>query len=430
MENNSVPFRSLDQNAYLGSADTLVAVLAGILFFLLGLGIVAAIGRRMLGTASPGVLLYISLVAIGCLVTAFFGPFFLAPDGPIYDAQAHGFASDLRNERNDIGLTNGKEGWPILLGSVYYVFGRVTFVGVIINCLATASSAVFVARTAQIISGTFSSKKMYLWYVCTPLFAVLGPSLMREALCWLGISMICYALASLWNGRIGRLWIGGAGLFIFGTVRTSLAILVLCALILGLLIVVLIRKKMRLTLTVTSVISVIIASTALSVALDSLGVTEESLQLNRVYISVDATTGFAASSLQPGVGGFLTMALQVFPRLVLGPFLWEFGLAPVWVWVGANSIAWLAILYIAIRSIRRMKDGTIGVILLAASGLLLLAMSVSLTNYGIVVRMRGSTMIMLLPLVISQGRNVKLQAHRQRYETLPRALKLEREKRP
>ncbi|WP_104199815.1 hypothetical protein [Cryobacterium sp. Y29] len=393
---------SIDQNAHLGSADTTVAILAGLLFFLLGLLVVGVISRRLLGASSDGLALYIYLVVIGCVVVTFFGPFFLAPDSPIYDEQALGVAESIREEETEAALTNGKEGWPILLGSVYYIFGRVTFVGIIINCVATAVSAIYVTRTAEIIFGSSSRRRMILWYLCTPLLALLGPSLLREALCWLGISLMCFALASVFRGRVSALWTGAIGVFIFGAVRTSLAILVLVALILGWLIVVLIKKKKRLTLLLASVMCVTLASTVLRLALNGLGVTEASLQANREYISVEATTGFSSGSLQPGIGGFLTTAVQGFPRLLFGPFPWEFEFAPVWIWVGINTIAWLTILYLAIRSTFQIQEKTISLVLLTAAGLLLLAMSVSLTNYGIVVRMRGSTMILLLPLVLGK----------------------------
>ena len=389
-----------DINAFLGTAEFSVAVLSGVFVFAVGLAIVSLVSYRLLGSAHYGVTVFIGLVFVGCVITLRFGPFFLATDGPVYDQQAFGFAESLRGNSVSKALDSGKEGWPILLGFIYYLLGRVTFVGILVNCLATALSAVFVARTAQLLRGSFSPRALYTWFFCTPLLLLLGPSLLREAACWLGISMLCYSTIAIARGRLGAIWPAVSGAFILITVRTSLAALVLGALLVSWLAITLIGRKRYLAVALMAVVGIAFASSGLNVLLAQLGFTAESIQTNRVYISVDATTGFAVDSLQTGVVGFLSTAVQVVPRLLFGPFPWELGFAPVWIWVLLNTLVWLVLLFLAIRNLSHLEHKYFGLILVVASGLVLLAMSVTLTNYGIVVRMRGAAMIMLLPLVL------------------------------
>ncbi|MGO4692091.1 hypothetical protein [Glaciibacter sp. 2TAF33] len=389
-----------DVNAHLGSAEMLVAWLACVIVFVAGLGLVGFLSMRMLGLARYGVTVFTGLVVIGCIITMIFGPFFLGADGPEYDLQAVDVSLRLHGERLHAELTGGKEGWPLLLGAAYSLVGRVPFVGILLNCIAVGVSAVFVASTAKLLWGKFSPTALYLWYFGTPLIALLGPSLMREALCWMAISMLAFGAVALARRRAHAVWpilVGAGALF---AVRTSLAVLVITALAMSWMVCILLAKKRYFMVALTMAAGVAIASTVLGSVLDGLGFSEQFLQANRVYISADATTGFASSSLQPGLLGLLSTAAQVFPRVVLGPYPWEIQLAPAWIWVATNTIAWLVLLILAIRSLTFEGRRRVRMVALLAVALLLFGMSLSLTNYGIIVRMRGACVFLLLPLVL------------------------------
>jgi len=389
-----------DTNEHLGTAELFVALLAGLIVFLVGLGVIAALSARLLGLARFGVVIFVVLAAVGAVITLGFGPFFLATDGPVYDGQAASFASHLRDETSRSSLTDGKEGWPVLLGVVYFLVGRVPFVGILISCIAVGVSAVFGAGTARLLWGGFSPRALYAWYFATPLIVFLGPSLMREALCWMAISMIVFGFVAATRGTIHAIWVFVIGASVLIAVRTSLAVLILLAIGVSWLVCSLIAKRKFFMVVLIGVVAAAFASTFLRTILAQLGFSEQSLESNRVYIAVDATTGFSPSALQPGVGGFFLTAAQAFPKVLLGPFPWEIGLAPAWIWVVANSIVWLVMLTMAIRRCILARDRRWVAVLVVATGLLVFGMSLSLTNYGIIVRMRGAGLMLLLPLVL------------------------------
>lgn len=395
-----------DINASLGSAELVTAWVAGVLFFAIGIAVVWIVSKRVLGHPRYGLTVFLGMFATGAVITSLFGPFFLAADGPQYDLQAFQFAQSLKGESVEVQFAGGKEGWPVVLGLVYFLFGRVTFVGIIISCIAVAISAIFVSGSAELLAGRFSERALYMWYFLTPLILLLGPSLMREALCWMAVSMVSYGVIARSSGHTRGLLVALLGALILGAVRTSLAVLVIAGLAVSWVCLILISRKMYYVLAAIAIAVAALASILLSPTLGALDSAEASLQANRLYLSAEATTGFSTSVLGTGVGGFLVVVMEVFPRVLLGPFPWELGIpweageSMVWLWVLSNSLIWLALLWVVLRKRRLLKHRRAAALILGATAIVMLGMSLSLTNYGIIVRMRGTPMIMLLPLAL------------------------------
>lgn len=391
-----------DPNGFLGLADVWVIVTATVFAFLLGWALVAAMSRRLLDDVSVGLITYLVLVGVGLMITLVVGPFFLAADGPTYDRQAMGIAGVLNGTATDVTITSGKEGWPALLGGVYYLIGRVPFVGIIINCAATAIAAIFVAKTAQIIWGGFSTRRVLLGFLVSPLVLFLGPSLMREALCWMGVAMVICALAMIRASARHGLLLFVAGETVLFFIRSTLSVLILVGVGIAALFIFCLLRKHYLTLVFLTIGVVLSGVYLLEPLLASLGQTEEFIRANRQYISEDATTGFPSSELGSGPIGFLRAALEIAPRLFVGPYPWEIELSFVWGWVVLNTVVWIAALVLVCRRAVSLPRRSDSAVLLLGAALVLFGMALSLTNYGIVIRMRGIPYIMLLPLFVAQ----------------------------
>ena len=133
---------------------------------------------------------------------------------------------------------------------------------------------------------------------------------------------------------------------------------------------------------------------ALAQVTAAFGYSAEALFATRDYLAVSASTGFAPSDPFTPLG--LARALV---QVGIGPMPWEYRPSPVWGWVFANWVYWVAIIGLALQGMRRAGVTFTAVALVVFACILLGGLAVALTNYGIVVRMRGPVMIALLPLV-------------------------------
>ena len=387
-----------DPNQGFGYAELWPVTCASVLVVLLGIGMIVWTARLLRVAARPALIVLACQVATAGAVLLLIGPFFMAPDGLVYDREAVDFAESLGGE-SEARLTAGKEGWPALLGLIYATIGRAPLVGFLVNGVVTALSSVFVAKTAVCIFGAVSNTRLLAAYLLSPLIVVLGPSLLREALCWLGTAMLCCGFAMVMRKQRPGMATAIVGLVILVTVRTSLGVLMVGAVTVVGLVIASWARGMRLT-AVTLVGVGAAAATVLSIpVLGSLGVGEEGLRENRLYLS-DATTGFPAGDLGSGPLGLLMTAVGMLPRVAFGPFPWEVSAHIVWLWVLANTVFWFVILYATGRRVRRLADRSLALIFIGGAAIVLLGLSLTLTNYGIVVRMRGMPIMMLLPLVV------------------------------
>lgn len=387
-----------DPNEAFGHAEMWAAACASLLVVLLGMGLITWVARVLRVAAGPALWVLAGQVVIAGFVLLVIGPFFMASDGLVYDREAFGFSESVAG-RGEAELTAGKEGWPVVLGLIYSAIGRAPFVGILVNCVVTALSSVFVAKTAVCIFGAVSDKRLLAAYFLSPLILIFGPSLMREALCWLGTAMLCAGLAMVLRRNRFGIATAVVGLVILATVRTSLGVVIIGAVALVGVVIACWMRGMRLTAFALVGATAVGAVVAAAPVLAALGIQEDDLRDNRVFLA-DATTGFPVGDLGSGPVGLLTTAFSMIPRIVFGPFPWELGPQIVWLWVLSNTVFWLGILWLVAKQVRRMSDKAPAYALIAASAIVMLGLSLTLTNYGIVVRMRGMPTMMLLPLVV------------------------------
>ena len=98
----------------------------------------------------------------------------------------------------------------------------------------------------------------------------------------------------------------------------------------------------------------------------------------------------------------LCHAVVNLPYALFGPFYWEYGSEAIWLIAGASTLHFLvlgglATYYLVISRGRRWPLLS----LLAVAAASMLMFSSILTNYGILIRFRAATEIMLIPLAVS-----------------------------
>jgi hypothetical protein len=221
---------------------------------------------------------------------------------------------------------------------------------------------------------------------------------MREAISWLGVALLGCGAALMIAGRAGgRIMLAGALVSI--AIRPNLGLFVTLT-ALGAVVAVRLfiqRRFARLGafLVGSALGAYFLGPTIITILEFSPAFVED----NRDYLG-EATTGFVAPETSlTGTPRLIVTGLLTLPRAVLGPLPSEIGAEPVWLWVIVNVLYWFALLALVVIRFRGRPD--VGAVLLLTASIAMVGIAITLTNYGIVVRMRGMPMFLLLPLVLA-----------------------------
>lgn len=387
-----------DPNAYLGYIDPFVLLLLVCITLFLGT-IVASVGSRIAGI-SPAVPLAVFLwyFAVGLVLYFAVGPFSLSGDGITYDQQAVAVGLRMGMEAPlgfDSSLHWGKWGFPIVLGSIYALVGRMPIAGILLNCIVVALVCIVILATAKRISGNHNSRWVLGFMLMCPSFVTLGPAVMREAFCWLGIAAVIYG-ATCWYKGSG--FASGTSSFVVGltilaVTRTSLAALVIVALgsALATMQVWMRFQRTGLVVYLTMIgLGVLLFGTSI---FHLAGYDATSIMLTRAYLSEVATTGFIVHAGPLSVFGPMGALVASIPKVLLGPLPWELSVQLVWGWVVINAVFWWTMIVAILRRRRAFSDKSMYVLLTVFAMVLLIGMAATLTNYGILSRLRSLPMV-------------------------------------
>jgi hypothetical protein len=356
--------------------------------------------RRLGVPVAPPLIVFIVLSLIGMVFVATVGAnVFAVTDAIVYDRDASAIADFLRGDGRFPKMLPGHAAWPILLGGIYYAFGDHPLLGLVLNSGIVGVAVVFVSRAAVEFSGAVSARLTVAAILLMPLALLYGPSLMREAISWLGIAMLgCGAALTVTRLRAGPVILAAGGLVSI-SIRPTLGLFVTLAAV-GTAVAVRLLMRRRFAL-----LAVVVVGSALGAyflgpsVITVLEFSPEYVEDNRDDLAL-AATGFdvPTTGLTGSIGLTLT-GLLTLPRAVLGPLPSEVGPEPVWLWVIANTLYWFALLVLVIVRYRGRPE--VGAVLLLTTGMALVGIAITLTNYGIVVRMRGMPMFLMLPLVLA-----------------------------
>ncbi|GAB2518753.1 hypothetical protein [Paramicrobacterium agarici] len=370
---------------------TVESVAALLLFLLFGLYLTILIGHRA-GTLAPAIVTFVLHVCIALVVVQLFGLF--SADAIYYDHTASQLASG-----EEARVTAGKEGWPALLAALYRTFGHVPSLGLIVNAVACAVASALVGLTAERLE---LPKRLSAWIAgLLPAALLWGSLLLREALSWLCIALLTYAITVLMDERdhgARRRWVLHVGMSIvaFGgllLVRGTVALIVGVAMLFA--VVVAKRRSGRVIIVVMALV-LVTAGPLLGRISEIVGVYDfEQVNASRDALSSSADSSFEVVSYSDPVSAVMALP-RLLPRSFLGPFVWEW--SAIGIPFAVDGILWALVLIAACRGLWRARRKRPLMILVVPAVALLIVLAQTSGNYGTMQRLRVQAEILLVPL--------------------------------
>jgi len=364
----------------------------------------------------PLAVLLPSFIGVGLILYVPLSPLYVRSDGEYY--QSWGFsmaAAWLAGEPmvSPQALWPGKGLWPLIIGGFTTIAGPITITLVVFNAFLLVLSAILLQKATLLLSGKLPRWSMVIVFLSSSPFLLWGPSLLREAFFWLGVALGVLALSytSAHRYRSAFLVVGLSTLVLLGIRPDAGMVLIygfvsmlifLCGIV-G-------RKRSLLRAAASCVVLLSLAlsfPTAFEFARGG-EVTGESIVVSADDLR-NANTAFSGSSwCAPELSReslattVLSCALGNLPFAFFGPFQWEYGQEPIWYLAGASTLHFLILCgftsyHLVISKGRRWPL----LALLAVGAASMLMFSSILTNYGILIRFRAATEIMLIPLALS-----------------------------
>jgi hypothetical protein len=360
---------------------------------------------RKLGTDILGpMVIMLAMLTIGLVVQSWAGPYFLTPDGARFDQQAANFSDSLRGLRPWDSLAVENLGWPVLLGSFYAIFGRMPEVGVVLNAVAIAASAIFVARTSLVVFGRTSRWGLIAVYLLSPVIVATGPTLAAGSWLWLGAAMLAtgMALASSHARQSLVCAISASAILLLTKFSLGLIVILVMALVWTTVRWIL---RFRLAWLEATVVSAVLAG-SLGAGLG--GIAAGSANTSRDFVAATSPT------------------VVNIPRVLLGPFPWEIAASDLWLWHAANIIFWVALVAVATYRLVTSTHKEISVTLWITAFVLLIGLSLVLRDYQAISELRGIPAILLSALAVG---SLKKPSFRES-NPVPRSSVEESKKRP
>ncbi|GEP28561.1 hypothetical protein E3O11_16590 [Cryobacterium levicorallinum] len=365
---------------------TFIATLAIATFIVVGLGTVTLAGHFS-RTLAPTVFSFgiHILAALSIYHTVGLG----APDAEYYDRAA----SSLALGGPEVSVTAGKEGWVLLLAAVYSRLGHVPELGLVLNATFAALTVCIAGRIAAKLSLPVS---VTAWITAAFPSGIFWSSLLlRESVSWLLIGLCALAFAGLASGRVRLLDIALVLAALSGLllVRGTAAIAVAAA---GFIAIAYVRRRYLSFLLGALACALIVVTSPLGARLNDIigGITIETFNTSRTALSRAAATSWPTVEVH-GLSSAWEAFLVAFPRVMFGPYPWEWPSMPVP--FALDGLVWLVILGLTIRGCLVLKDRRVVILLLPAAALLA-ALIVGSGNYGTMERLRIQSTFLLIPV--------------------------------
>lgn len=346
------------------------------------------------------------------------GQFYLAWGQAIADSWSSGDPLDARFAAHPIWP--GKGLWPMLIASLTYLMGPVTAVFIAINSVAICVALLALQKVTVLFSGRARGWELSAIALTSPPVLIFGPSVLRESIFWLGLSLWSLSLGYAFTRKfLTSVALGIAGSLILLLIRPDAGLVLSYSFAIVALLVGAFHNwrgsSWRRVLAVAAVVGLLFTFPSALEQLrpntspESLANQAESLSHPEVISSFDkvsengagpAPISVCIQQLPPHyVSTALCQASQNLPRAVFGPFLQEYGSETIWLVAGSSGIHFLLLLALALKaSFSRYGRNLLsaGIWIVASASIVLFA--TILTNYGILIRFRVATEIILMPL--------------------------------
>jgi len=321
------------------------------------------------------------------------------------------YLSGLADE--PVGYVSGKEGYIWIVGAIYALSGPVPMAAIVLGIICHCLLVVSVARTAEIVveetlleaaAVRALVKRAAFMAALTPIFVWWAPHVLRESLTLLLVSAsICFTLLAIARRRVWPILVSAASILILAWVRSSLAITVGIALVVGILFALSGRGKYSSLLrAILCVSTVILLPVSQRMLMKVLGLSEERIAAGTGELSAIAASGFPGLSFDSSLPDILRITA---PRVLLGPFPWEISTSPVMLLAVTELASWAVFGVLSIRGVVRVRSLAVlaparwsATILAVVALAVLFGLMFSVGNYGILARFRPISAMILIPL--------------------------------
>lgn len=362
-------------------------ILATATISLVGLIVVFVAGYHS-RVLAPAMVSYVVHYAASLSVYSYFGLF--APDAKYYDNAAQSLALGS----TDVSVTAGKEGWINILATIYQHVGHSPQLGLIFNAIVAALTVVIVAVTASVLS---MPVRISAWLACLlPTSLIWSSLLLRESLTWLLIASCALGFAGIAVSKHKWPYVAALAIALPAllSVRGTAAVLVAAA---GCLAIALVYHRLAPFLALGGLGLIAAMISPLGARLDAIvgGYSLDSINTSRDSLSRSAETGWPTVDITGPYSAFEALAVTT-PRVLFGPFPWEWGaISPI---LALDALVWLVILGLATYGFLQSGQKRTTLVLVLPATALVLALILTSGNYGTMQRLRLQSTIFLLPL--------------------------------
>ncbi len=406
------------------SGVTSFSAIAVILLLCVSAGVIGSILRKEIPrTVSIFVPVMLAVTAsAGMIVFRLVQDMYLLSDENVWHAQAMLVAQFLSESSGTAPiLSEGKEGYPWIVGALYSISGNAPLVPITLGTLMfvllvpiCGGITSLVARDLNMTdAGTAKAIRWACYFVAVcPAIVIWVPRMLRESISMFLIGlMILWFLAYLERRRPLLLLAVGAAAAVMMTIRAQVGLGIIAGLILSAIVVYSTRFRhvfSRLLL-IGPIFLVIFAATWAYVDSTS-SLSAENIALRNRALS-DASSAFEGGDEAYAATGIVDIVLFNLPRAAFGPFPTELTAGGGSIIVAAvSNVFWLtcilgACLFLPGR--RRSLASGVGrvektrvrafTVLIVLALTLLAILSITAGNYGLVVRMRLMPLVALVP---------------------------------
>lgn len=313
-----------------------------------------------------------------------------APDAIAYDAVARNYVAYWNHEITNVpSFAAGKEGWVIILAWIYYVFGHIPLLGIVLNAVVSTVSTSLVMGTTDRL-GYPQRATVAGWLSLLPQFLIWSSLLVREAIA----GMLTIALLWAASGFVARrrwqhtVWLALTFLGLLW-IRGNLAVFIVVSVFLGI-----IASTRRIP---PSLLLGALAMTVMSSSLlNRIGAVSEGSTLQNINVlrGAMAESSFETTSYTNPVSVIQALPTTL-PRALFGPYPWDLpNLSPLAL---LDVAPWLLLLWLGWKGWRAASGRALS--LCAIPALCLLAVIGATTaNYGTLVRLRVQAAILIVPM--------------------------------
>ncbi|HEX8769725.1 MAG TPA: hypothetical protein VF711_03030 [Acidimicrobiales bacterium] len=344
-------------------------------------------------------------LAIGMIVTHSSLLNYLGPDALSYDKGAVGILLHwTKGFPFPTYLGVGKEGFYYLLAGIYWIFGASTAAGLVFNATLGAALVPLLADTTRRLFGRAVARYAVPLAVLIPGVLIWSSQLLKEA-CVLFLIAVAANAAVRLSERVTPMAIVAltGSIALMMTFRAPIGLVVAAGILVGLA-----AGRQQLLGGLTAVLGplVLIAILVVSVGFGYAGYRSAihtdlaQAQVVRAGLAANVGSGFAEEADVSTTRGAVSYLPRGLVANVLGPFPWQLSgvrqlpaLADVAVWWCLLPSLWRA------RNAGRRGERRRLLVLVAPAVAMTIVLSLTISNFGTVVRERTQVIVMVLPLI-------------------------------